>query len=190
MGDIIYLRITGEEQGNISAGCGTYSSTGNRWQKGHEDEIFVFSLFSALSNTGRGINLQGLRFSKLIDKSTPLFCNAITNNERLFIEIDFWRINRTGRWERYYYIQLRNASVRSIQTHVALNELDTEEIAVSYDYILCKHLIANTEFDYLAFPAEYNHLFMPQRPQPVSSPRPAAIKITPPSQHLPKITPV
>ncbi|WOI97236.1 type VI secretion system tube protein TssD [Citrobacter koseri] len=190
MGDIIYLRITGEEQGNISAGCGTYSSTGNRWQKGHEDEIFVFSLFSALSNTGRGINLQGLRFSKLIDKSTPLFCNAITNNERLFIEIDFWRINRTGRWERYYYIQLRNTSVRSIQTHVALNELDTEEIAVSYDYILCKHLIANTEFYYLAFPAEYNHLFMPQRPQPVSSPRPAAIKITPPSQHLPKITPV
>lgn len=37
---------------------------------------------------------------------------------------------------------------KSIQTYVALNELDTEEIAVSYDHILCKHLIANTEFNY------------------------------------------
>ncbi|HBB7607766.1 TPA: type VI secretion system tube protein Hcp, partial [Escherichia coli] len=43
MGDIIYLRITGEQQGDISAGCGTQVSVGNRYQQGHEDEIFVFS---------------------------------------------------------------------------------------------------------------------------------------------------
>ncbi|EEV6730488.1 type VI secretion system tube protein Hcp, partial [Escherichia coli] len=42
MGDIIYLRITGEQQGDISAGCGTQASVGNRYQQGHEDEIFVF----------------------------------------------------------------------------------------------------------------------------------------------------
>lgn len=148
MGDLIYLKITGEQQGNISSGCGTYASVGNRWQKNHPDEIFAFSLSNGLANTDSGINTQLLNFTKLIDKSTPLLINAINNNERLFIEIDLWRINRFGRWELYYYIQLRNASVKSIQTYVALNELDTEEIAVSYDYILCKHLIANTEFDY------------------------------------------
>lgn len=179
MGDLIYLKITGERQGDISSGCGTDASIGNRWQENHPDEIFAFSLSNGLVNTGSGINTRALRFEKLIDKSTPLFINAINNNERLFIEIDLWRINSFGRWERYYYIQLRNASVKSIQTYVALNALDTEEIAVSYDYILCKHLIANTEFDYLALPAEYNRLFIPPRNQPVCSIIPVANRPSP-----------
>lgn len=187
MGNIIYLRITGERQGSISAGCGTEASVGNRRQRGHEDEIFAFSLINALSSTGNGINLQGLRFTKLIDQSTPLFCNAITNNEKLFIEIDFWRINRTGRWERYYYIELRNASVTNIRTRITLNDLDTEDISLAYEYILCKHLIAGTESDYLAFPAEYNHLFIPHRSQPLAPPKPATLKQSPPA---PTITPV
>lgn len=188
MSDIIYLRITGERQGNISAGCGTEASVGNRWQRGHEDEIFAFSLTNALSSTGTGINLQGLRFTKLIDNSTPLFCNAITNNERLFIEFNFWRINKTGRWERYYYIELRNASITDIRTRVTLNELDTEDISLAYEYILCKHLIANTAFDYPACPAEYNHLFIPRRAQPTAPVKPAFVK--PPSPPSPKVTPV
>ncbi|MEZ2585610.1 type VI secretion system tube protein TssD [Kluyvera intermedia] len=188
MSDIIYLRITGETQGNISAGCGTYASVGNRWQHGHEDEIFSFSLTHALRGTGKEINLEGLRFQKLIDKSTPLFINAITNNERLFIEIDFWRINRTGRWERYYYIELRNASVTDIHTRITLNDLPTEDISVAYDYIQYKHLIANTAFDYLAFHAEYNHLFIPRRAQPPAPPKPAPVK--PPFPLAPKVTPV
>lgn len=188
MSDIIYLRVTGETQGNISAGCGTYASVGNRWQHGHEDEIFSFSLTHALRGTGKEINLEGLRFQKLIDKSTPLFINAITNNERLFIEIDFWRINRTGRWERYYYIELRNASVTDIHTRITLNDLPTEDISVAYDYIQYKHLIANTAFDYLAFHAEYNHLFIPRRAQPPAPPKPAPVK--PPSPPAPKVTPV
>jgi type VI secretion system Hcp family effector len=188
MSDIIYLRVTGETQGNISAGCGTYASVGNRWQHGHEDEIFSFSLTHALRGTGKEINLEGLRFQKLIDKSTPLFINAITNNERLFIEIDFWRINRTGRWERYYYIELRNASVIDIHTRITLNDLPTEDISVAYDYIQYKHLIANTAFDYLAFHAEYNHLFIPRRAQAPAPPKPAPVK--PPSPPAPKVTPV
>lgn len=188
MSDIIYLRITGEEQGSISAGCGTEASVGNRWQRGHEDEIFAFSLSHTLSSTGDNVNLQGLRFQKLIDKSTPLFCNAITNNERLFIEIDLWRINQTGRWERYYYIELRNASVSDIRTRVTPDDLPTENITLIYDYILCKHLIANTAFDYLALPAEYNHLFIPRSTQPPAHPKPAPVK--PPSPPAPKVTPV
>lgn len=88
MGDLIYLKITGERQGDISSGCGTDASIGNRWQENHPDEIFAFSLSNGLVNTGSGINTRALRFEKLIDKSTPLFINAINNNERLFIEID------------------------------------------------------------------------------------------------------
>ncbi|EBA7185966.1 type VI secretion system tube protein Hcp [Salmonella enterica] len=190
MSDLVYLRITGERQGNISSGCGTYESVGNRWQVGHEDEIFVFSLVDTLTSTGNGLNLQGLNFCKLIDKSSPLFCNAITQNERLYIEIDLYRINKTGRWERYYYIQLRNASVADIRTSFTHNNLDTESITVTYEYIVCKHLIANTEFYYLAFPAEYNAMFIPRRVAPAHKPTPAPVPIVNPVPPPPEVTPV
>ncbi|EEE2300310.1 type VI secretion system tube protein Hcp [Salmonella enterica subsp. diarizonae] len=162
MSDIVYLTVIGEQQGAISAGCGTESSVGNRWQIAHEDEIFVFSLSNSMTSTGKGSQLHGLRFCKLIDKSTPLFTNAINNNEQLFIEFYFYRINRFGKWEKYYYIQLRGAFLSDIQCLFSENRLPTETINVSYEYILCKHLIANTEFSYLALPENYNRLFIPQ----------------------------
>ncbi|EJD4729552.1 type VI secretion system tube protein Hcp [Escherichia coli] len=97
MSDEIYLTITGEQQGSISSRCGTSASIGNRWQIGHEDEIFAFSLSNSITNTGKGSQLHGLSFCKLIDKSSPLLINAINNNEQLFMEFDFYRINRFGR---------------------------------------------------------------------------------------------
>lgn len=190
MGDLVYLKITGEKQGNISSGCGTYESVGNRWQVGHEDEIFVFSLANTLTSACNNLNIQGLNFCKLIDKSTPLFCNAITQNEQLYIEVDLYRINKTGRWERYYYIQLRNVSVVNIRTSVAHNNLDTESITVTYEYIVCKHLIANTEFDYLAFDAEYNSMFIPRSTAPAHKPTPALVPIANPVSPPPEVTPV
>ena len=92
MSDIIYLNITGEQQGCISSRCGTSASIGNRWQIGHEDEIFAFSLSNSITNTDKGSQLHGLSFCKLIDKSSPLLINAINNNEQLFMEFDFYRI--------------------------------------------------------------------------------------------------
>lgn len=145
---------------------------------------------NTLTSTGNGLNLQGVNFSKLIDKSTPLFCNAITQNERLYIEIDLFRINKFGRWERYYYIQLRNASVADIRTSFTHNNLDTESITVTYEYIVCKHLIANTEFYYLAFPAEYNAMFIPRRVAPAHKSTPAPVPIVNPVPPPPEVTPV
>ncbi|EGI6683103.1 TPA: type VI secretion system tube protein TssD, partial [Escherichia coli] len=161
MSNIVYLTVTGEQQGSISAGCGTSESTGNRWQSGHEDEIFTFSLLNSITNTGLGSQFHGITFCKLIDKSTPLFINSINNNEQLFMEFDFYRINRFGRWEKYYYIQLRGAFLSAIHHQIIENQLDTETLTVSYEFILCQHLIANTEFSYLALPENYNCLFLP-----------------------------
>lgn len=161
MSDIVYLRVAGEQQGDISARCGTYASVGNRWQVSHEDEIFVFSLSNSLSGTGYGSNLQSLNFCKLLDRSSPLFINAINNNEQLFMEFEFYRISPFGRWEKYYFIQLRGAFVSSLHHAVATDTFNTETVSVGYDYILCKHLIANTEFSYLAFPEKYNRLYVP-----------------------------
>lgn len=189
MSDLIYLKITGEKQGDISFGCGTYASIGNRWQIGHEDEIYAFSLLNTLTSTVNGVYLHGLRFCKFIDKCSPFLYNAITKNERLYIEIDFYRINKSGRWERYYYIQLRNASVADIHTSFTHN-LDAESITVTYEYILCKHLIANTEFDYLAFSAEYNTMFIPRRGAPAYKPAPAPVPVVNPVPPPPEVTPV
>lgn len=163
MSDEIYLTITGEQQGCISSRCGTSASIGNRWQIGHEDEIFAFSLSNSITNTGKGSQLHGLSFCKLIDKSSPLLINAINNNEQLFMEFDFYRINRFGRWEKYYNIQLRGALLSAINHLFTENNLDTETITVSYEYILSRHLIANTEFSHLAFPDNYNRLFIPRQ---------------------------
>ncbi|MBJ9341192.1 MAG: type VI secretion system tube protein TssD [Hafnia alvei] len=161
MSNIVYLKLIGEQQADISDGCGTTDSVGNCWQQNHVNEIFVFSLVAGVASTGNGTNLQNLTFSKQIDKSSPLLMNAINNNENLFLEFWFYRINRYGQWERYYYIQLRGASISSIQMRVIKDEIHTETISVDYDYILSKHLISNTEFSYLALPAEYNKLFVP-----------------------------
>ena len=115
MSDIVYLIVSGQHQGAISDGCGTVASVGNRWQSGHEDEIFAFSLSNSITSTGRGSHFHGLQFCKLLDKSTPLFVNAINNNEQLYMEFYFYRINRFDRWEKYYYIQLRGAFLSAIQ---------------------------------------------------------------------------
>lgn len=190
MSNLIYLKITGETQGSISAGCGTFESVGNRWQKNHIDEIFVFALTNGMCNKGNSLQTQALRVNKLVDKSSPLLTNAITNNERLFVEIDFWRINKTGHWERYYYIQLRNAFIADIHSTFALNTLHTEDISLVYDYIYCKHLIANTEFYYLALPVERHDIFVPQTPPPVSPPKPVITPAAKKTPTLPPVTPV
>lgn len=40
-----------------------------------------------------------------------------------------------------------------------MNDMDYEYISVDYDYILSRHLIAGTEFDYLLTPENYSRLF-------------------------------
>lgn len=169
MSDIVYLIVSGRQQGTISEGCGSVASVANRWQIGHEDEIFTFSLTNSMTSTEKGSQLHRLRFCKLIDKSTPLFINAINNNEQLYMEFYFYQINRFGRWEKHYYIQLRGAFISDIQHQFSDNNLDTETITVNYEYILCKHLVANTEFSYLALPANYNHLFVPRPKTPADN---------------------
>ncbi|MDW3560973.1 Hcp1 family type VI secretion system effector [Enterobacter cloacae] len=159
MSHLIYLTLEGDIQGQISAGCGSQASVGNRYQLGHEDEIFVFSLMQEASGTGGRLHHRGLQFCKLLDKSSPLISNAINNNEHLKLTFDIYRTNRYGQVEKYYLIELRGASIRSIQLHSKMNDMDYEYISVDYDYILSRHLIAGTEFDYLLTPENYKRLF-------------------------------
>ncbi|WP_318358411.1 type VI secretion system tube protein TssD [Enterobacter sp.] len=171
MSHIVYLRINGERQGNISAGCGTEASIGNRWQLGHENEIMCLSLAQSMTSTGQQAHHQGLQFCKMIDKSSPLLMQAINDNEPLKLDFDFYRINPFGRMEKYYRIELRGALINRTWATYADN-LHSEYITVSYDYILCQHLIARTEYSYLVFPDNYNRLFPVQQTAYIAPPPP------------------
>jgi len=164
MSNIVYLKITGQQQGDISDGCGTTESIGNRWQNGHENEILTLSLTNQLTSTRNNTNYRELFFNKLIDKSSPLLVNSLINNEQLFLEFFFYRLNRYGRWEKYYFIQLRGVRLSAISSCFTNNNFDTEIVSVRYSYILCKHLISNTVFYSLVFPENYNQLFVPSTP--------------------------
>jgi len=152
------------QQGDISDGCGTTESIGNRWQNGHENEILTLSLTNQLTSTRNNANYRELFFNKLIDKSSPLLVNSLVNNEQLFLEFFFYRLNRYGRWDKYYFIQLRGVRLSAISSCFTNNNFDTEMVSVRYSYILCKHLISNTEFYSLVFPESYNQLFVPSTP--------------------------
>ncbi|QMM51114.1 type VI secretion system tube protein Hcp [Enterobacter sp. RHB15-C17] len=167
MSNTVYLRMKGERQGEISSGCGTEKSIGNRYQYQHRDEILVYQLASSMTSTAYGMNHPGLRFTKPIDKSTPLLTTAINENEKLQLIFDFYRINRYGRQEKYYQIELRGASVQGIMHSINPDVLDSENITVSYEYIRSKHLGANTEYSDLILPENYKQLFPPnEKPQP------------------------
>ena len=167
MSNTVYLRMKGERQGEISSGCGTEKSIGNRYQYQHRDEILVYQLASSMTSTAYGMNHPGLRFTKPIDKSTPLLTTAINENEKLQLIFDFYRTNRYGRQEKYYQIELRGASVQGIMHSINPGVLDSENITVSYEYIRSKHLSANTEYSDLILPDNYKQLFPPnEKPQP------------------------
>ncbi|UQC69458.1 type VI secretion system tube protein Hcp [Lelliottia sp. AC1] len=167
MSNTVYLRMKGERQGEISSGCGTEKSIGNRYQYQHRDEILVYQLASSMTSTAYGMNHPGLRFTKPIDKSTPLLTTAINENEKLQLIFDFYRTNRYGRQEKYYQIELRGASVQGIMHSINPGVLDSENLTVSYEYIRSKHLSANTEYSDLILPENYKQLFPPnEKPQP------------------------
>ncbi|MGO3908873.1 type VI secretion system tube protein TssD [Huaxiibacter chinensis] len=171
MSQLIYLRLEGDIQGNISAGCGSQNSIGNRYQMGHEDEIQVFGLMQAVSRHPGGTHHHGLRFCKTLDKSSPLLNNAINNNERLNMLFDIYRINQYGRLENYYTIELRAARIQSLDCKITLKDLPYEYVSVEYDYICCRHLIAGTEFYDLLIPDQSPQLLpivqkIPLPPQP------------------------
>ncbi len=72
MSNLIYLSITGQKQGLISSGCSSLDSIGNKYQSGHENEIFVYELVNNISRA-ENISLHPVEIRKPIDKSTPLF---------------------------------------------------------------------------------------------------------------------
>ncbi|CAM6761171.1 Hcp family type VI secretion system effector [Morganella morganii] len=148
MANMIYLSVNGNQQGTISQGCCSLDSIGNKYQLGHENEIFVLHL-NNMFNRAQNLAFSPVNFVKLLDKSTPLLANAIANNEVMEMVFSFYRTSQNGSQEKYFSVTLRQASIVSINSNYPHsadnNDAQPEEtISVKYKDIIFQHVMAGT----------------------------------------------
>ncbi|MDE9487401.1 Hcp family type VI secretion system effector [Xenorhabdus bovienii] len=148
MSYMIYLTLNGKKQGLISAGCSTLDSIGNRYQKGHEDQIQVLSLNHAISRQ-QNVSHQPIQFIKPIDKSSPLLAMAIDSNESLNGGFIFYRTSQTGKLELFYEVKITEATITDISCVYphSINDHDMmpyEKVTLNYKSISWNHVTAGT----------------------------------------------
>lgn len=148
MANLVYLTLNGQIQGLISAGCSSQASIGNKAQIAHLDQIMVLGLSHGLSRA-QNVNHQALTIQKPVDKSTPLLSKAITENECLTCEFNYYRTNSFGINELYYKVKLIKARIANIHTEIPHNitnssEQPEESISFNYESITQEHCIAGT----------------------------------------------
>lgn len=101
MASVIYLKINGERQGLISAGASSVDSIGNKYQSGHEDEIFIYELMNQFTRL-ENVSLHPVDIRKPIDKSTPLLAQALNDKEKLNCEFLLYRTSSLGGHEVFF----------------------------------------------------------------------------------------
>ncbi|PQQ41936.1 type VI secretion system tube protein Hcp [Photorhabdus luminescens] len=148
MSHMIYLSLNGKKQGLISAGCSTLDSIGNRYQKGHEDQIQVLSLNHTITRE-QHVDHHPIQFIKPVDKSSPLLGMAISSNELMTAIFFFYRINPAGQLELFYEIKFTEASIVDISCTYpnSINNnsmMPYEKILLKYKSISWNHKIAGT----------------------------------------------
>jgi hypothetical protein len=148
MANLVYLKLQGQLQGLISAGCSSLDSIGNRAQIAHLDQIMVTELNHGMSRV-QNVNHQELTIQKPIDKSSPLLSKAINENECLTCDFEYYRTNRFGINELYYRVKLIKARISSI--HICVPHVITESsaqpeesVSFTYESINWEHCIAGT----------------------------------------------
>lgn len=148
MANPVYLTLNGDLQGLVSAGCSSQASIGNKAQIKHMDQIMVLGLSHGLTRA-QNVNHQKFVIQKPVDKSSPLLSKAITENECLTCDFEYYRTNRLGLNELYYRVKLINARIASI-THTVPHTVNNsqgqpeETISFTYESITHEHCIAGT----------------------------------------------
>ncbi|CAI0690690.1 Hcp family type VI secretion system effector [Serratia fonticola] len=148
MANLVYMTLKGEKQGLISAGCSSFDSIGNKFQSGHADQCMVYALTHGI-NREQHASHQPFIITKPIDKATPLIGMAISNNEELYLLLDFYRTSSQGQQEKYFSVEIRKANLKRVgmnYPHLLTNaDSQPEEVlSVSYNDIKWTHHIAGT----------------------------------------------
>lgn len=148
MANLIYMTLNGQLQGAISAGCSSLASIGNKAQLIHLDQILIYELSHGLTRN-QNVNHQTVVIRKPVDKSSPLLNKAITENEILTCNFDFYRTNRAGVNELYYKLKLIDATIKDIRLSSpdSLNNpggQPTESVSFTYNSVSWEHCLAGT----------------------------------------------
>jgi type VI secretion system Hcp family effector len=148
MSNIIYLKLIGAKQGLISKGASSVDSIGNKFQRGHDDEIFILEMSSQITRD-QDFNFRPIEIRKHIDKSSPLISQAITENELLTCEFSFYRTSMSGGIELYYKVSLAKASIVDIHCFypntITHNDSQPEEsVSIRFESINWEHVISGT----------------------------------------------
>lgn len=148
MSNIIYLSMTGEKQGLISAGCSSIDSIGNKFQIIHKDEITVYELSNAVSRANN-VAIQPVEIRKPIDKATPLLTQALGENEKLECVFSFYRTVNYGGNEFYFKMILKDAIINNITffypNAITYDEAQPyESVSFKFSSIAWEHVAART----------------------------------------------
>nr|ELR5113451.1 Hcp family type VI secretion system effector [Providencia stuartii] len=148
MANLIYLKLTGKNQGLISAGCSTRDSIGNKYQESHKDEILVYSFDHDIYRL-QNVSHSPVTITKPVDKSSPLLSVSISDNEQVECDFTFYRTSESGNQEKFYTIKLTKASIKNVSIHFpnSLTHEDAqpyESITIDYESITWSHVTAGT----------------------------------------------
>ncbi len=148
MANIIYMTVDGDKQGNISAKCSTPDSIGNKYQMGHEDEIFVYEMIGHLSREKNAVH-HPLEIRKPIDKATPLINQALSTNEKLTVGFTCFRTAVSGGLELFFKVKLTGATVNDARFYFpnSLTHHDVqpyESVLIRYESITWEHVMSGT----------------------------------------------
>lgn len=142
-----FMHIEGSTQGVITEGAFTPESVGNKYQDGHENEIYIesYNYGSTLPTDENGFisglrKHQSLSITKPLDRSSPLLFEALNKGETLKkIQLRLYRTSYVGKPEQYFTVELTDAVIINLST---VNS--NEAIDFRYRKIELRHEISST----------------------------------------------
>ncbi len=122
-----YISITGQTQGNITAGAFTADSVGNIYVQGHEDEMLVQEFLHNVTvptdpQSGQPAGQRAHKpfiFTVALNKAVPLMYNALASGEMLpTTELHWWRTSVEGKQEHYFTTRLTDSTIVDMKLHM------------------------------------------------------------------------
>lgn len=122
-----YISITGQTEGNITAGAFTADSVGNIYVQGHEDEMLVQEFLHNVTvptdpQSGQPSGQRAHKpfiFTVALNKAVPLLYNALASGEMLpKVELHWWRTSVEGKQEHYFTTRLTDATIVDMNLHM------------------------------------------------------------------------
>jgi len=159
----IFVTIEDAEGNNLTEGASTKESIGSSYKEDHSDKIYVqgFRQKSILPIDKRNGQVTGVRrheyleITKMIDKSSPLLAELMSQPTDLILHVEFYRSpDETSGGEPicYYQVKVAEAKLVNIET-ISANAMDPandhymamEKLQFSFNAAAWKHSVCGTE---------------------------------------------